>query len=291
MNQNRQVFIDSEYMSSRLARNPDAFSFKNGLNNMGNTCFMNSILNCLFGDPELCQLVLNPRHFEAYSQDTRLRLLKHFANLVRAASAGSQPELIKTAVENFEKMVRLDTQSSNLFPKGQQADAHEFLVYLVERLKEQFDLLLPTLYPQQLRFPTIFDEFQVGLSQTTFCERNHRSQKTSRAWMTLDIGNNRNIQQCLDEYFRPVNMNKCTCSPSGLAHNDRSLTCNPYRCDQCGRHVGATQSLSINYLPTILPLHLKRFEFDQKSRQVNTSFFCNLSIYIYHFDNSYSLSM
>ena len=191
---NRQVLLNLDYFNNRLMRNPNAFSFSKGLNNLGNTSFMNSILNCLFGDLELCQLVLNPHHFGAYPKDNRLRFLTHFANLVRAASGGHE-ELMKTGVENFEKMVRLDTRETNMFPKGEQADAHEFLMYLITRLKEQFDLVLPTLYPQQLRFQTIFDEIQIGLSQTTFCDSNHRSQRSFREYLALDIENNSNIQQ------------------------------------------------------------------------------------------------
>jgi len=271
MNQNRQVFLKLDYFNNRLARNPNAFPFQYGLSNLGNTCFMNSVLNCLFGDLELCQLVLNPHHFEAYSKDVQFKFIFHFANLVRASSS-NHPELIEKGIKNFEKMLRLDKHALNMFPRGQQADAHEFLIYMLGRLKEQFDLVLPSLYPHQDRFVTIFDEFQVGLSQVTYCERNHRSQKYLREMISLDIKNNRTIHECLSDYFRPVNMMKCVCSSNGYGHNSRNQQCNSYSCNQCKLHVGATITLAIKYLPTILVLHLKRFRFDLSSGQVSEQF-------------------
>jgi ubiquitin carboxyl-terminal hydrolase 36/42 len=263
----RQDFLNLNFFNDRLAKNPKAFPFRYGLSNLGNTCFMNSILNCLFGDLELNQLVQNPHHFDAYSRDDRLRFMKHFANLIRAASS-NKPDVIKIAIENFVKMVRWDTRDVNLFPAGQQADAHEFLVYLIRRLKEQLDLVLPSLYPHQDRFQTIFDEFQVGISQVTCCEWNHCSQTYIREMLSLDIENNNNIQECLSEYFRPVNFMRCICSSNGHGHNGLNRTCNPFRCDQCDMYVGATKTLTINYLPSILILHLKRFRFDSLSGQV-----------------------
>ena len=268
MNQNRQVFLNLDFFNDRLGKNPTAYPFRYGLSNLGNTCFMNSILNCLFGDLELCQLVLNPHHFDAYSsREERFQFIKHFSNLVRAASI-NQPVTIQSCIENFVKWVRSDTQDLNLFPKGQQADAHEFLVYLIRKLKEQFDLVLPALYPHQDRFETIFGEFQVGLGQLTYCERNHRSDMFVREMLSLDIEKNSNVQECLSEYFRPVSMMKCICSSNGYVHSANNPNCNPYRCDQCQSYVGATKILTINYLPSVLVLHLKRFRFDTQSRTV-----------------------
>jgi len=138
---------------------------------------------------------------------------------------------------------------------------------------------LPSLYPHQDRFETIFDEFQVGLNQRTYCERNHRSQLLVPEILSLDIINNQNIQQCLSEYFRPVNLMKCICSASGLNHNQGNANCNPYRCEQCDMYVAATKTTSINYLPNVLVLHLKRFRYEQSTGQVNQ--FSILLIFLY----------
>jgi ubiquitin C-terminal hydrolase len=102
----------------------------------------------------------------------------------------------------------------------------------------------------------------------TCCEGNHCSQTYIREMLSLDIENNNNIQECLSEYFRPVNFMRCICSSNGHGHNGLNRTCNPFRCDQCDMYVGATKTLTINYLPSILILHLKRFRFDSLSGQV-----------------------
>jgi uncharacterized UBP type Zn finger protein len=266
---NRHEFLNFNYYNDRLAKNINAFPFKYGLTNLGNTCFINSILNCLFGDLELSQLILNPRHFVSYAKEKQYHFVFHFANLLRASSSNIQA-LVPDCIKNFVKMVHEDTC---VFPKGQQADAHEFLVYLIGRLKQQMELLLPTLYPHRDRFDTIFDEFQVGLSQVTCCEQNHQSQAQFREMLSLDIENNTNIQECLSEYFRPVNFMRCICSPDGSCHNGRSRHCNPFWCEQCHMYVGATKTLAINYLPSILILHLKRFRYDPKYGRVLKFFF------------------
>ena len=266
-NQSRQVFLYLDFFQDRLVRNASAFPFANGLNNLTNTCFMNAILNCIFGDLEICQLVLNPHHFGSYQRDRNLEFVHHFANLVRAASC-NQSYVVTTAINNFEKIVRLDTRELNLFPRGEQADAHEFLVYLIGKLKDQFDILLPRLYPHQDRFETIFDEFRVGLRQRTYCERNHCGLFDVREMLSLDIEKNSIIQECLLEYFRPVNIMKCICSSNGYGHDGKNPNCNAYKCDACHMYVGAIKNISINYLPTILVLHLKRFRLDPASHQV-----------------------
>lgn len=101
---------------------------------MGNTCFMNSALQCLFNTPELVEFFTSG----AYLRDLRTtgptkgRLAKTFADLIesmQSARTSVSPTVFKKEVGRFAPR----------FVGYSQQDSHEFLRFLLDGLNEDLN--------------------------------------------------------------------------------------------------------------------------------------------------------
>jgi ubiquitin carboxyl-terminal hydrolase 4/11 len=77
---------DEESMS-KLVRTQTSIDGKCGLRNLGNTCFMNSGVQCLSNTPELCEYILNDTYKADINIDnplgTKGELVSKFAHLLK----------------------------------------------------------------------------------------------------------------------------------------------------------------------------------------------------------------
>lgn len=250
-------FYDKSFINDQLIIDSGFVPYKFGLVNLGNSCYANSVLNCLFGDEEIAHLVLNSRNQPIF----RMRgneLIKNFYGLMNA-SFGNEEVKIGSGVSKLMEMVY---KKSGLFEKGVQSDAHEFLLYVLNAFKESFEKGLPKVYPNQRGYKNIFDEFQIGLNQITICENDHRKFTADKTILSLDIAGYHTIDDCLNNFFKSYDLQKCICSPKGFNHNPKNNLCNSYKCEQCQLHVAAKQTYAVTCLPKNLVLHLKRFSFN-----------------------------
>ncbi|CAB1341936.1 unnamed protein product, partial [Coregonus sp. 'balchen'] len=104
-----------------------------GLPNIGNTCFMNSALQCLLGLPAFCRDIL--RQQDIWSSSPSSKLLSCFADLHQARLSGGT---VKAKIKENKKI--LQTVKSCIFVGNEDDDeqgAHEFVVLLLFQLKEE----------------------------------------------------------------------------------------------------------------------------------------------------------
>nr|XP_002124170.1 ubiquitin carboxyl-terminal hydrolase 38-like [Ciona intestinalis] len=117
-------YVSTYHYSYQVARRSTETNMA-GLVNMGNTCFMNSIIQALYMAEEFRQLVLvKSREFPTTSISRYLE--KTFAFL------------LKTKREAFQPTEMVEHSKPSWFSHGAQQDCSEYVKYLLEALNEEF---------------------------------------------------------------------------------------------------------------------------------------------------------
>ncbi|XP_014615021.1 PREDICTED: ubiquitin carboxyl-terminal hydrolase 35 [Polistes canadensis] len=109
-----------------FVESPKSINGKVGLSNLGNTCYMNSVLQALFMTREFCYEVLNYKPFNDNGEQVILKKLQDlFALLLYSNRISLSPNEI------------LNVCRPASFLPGQQQDSSEFLCHLLDMLHEQ----------------------------------------------------------------------------------------------------------------------------------------------------------
>ncbi|XP_031690289.1 ubiquitin carboxyl-terminal hydrolase 37-like isoform X2 [Oncorhynchus kisutch] len=204
-----------------------------GLPNIGNTCFMNSALQCLLGLPAFCRDILRQQNI--WSSSPSSKLLCCFAKLHQARlSGGTVNAKNKENKKILQTVKRCLSVVNEDYEEDYEQDAHECVLLLLFQLKEEGMALKGS--PEPYTCPVKQLEFKLKTSRTcTSCGVIVYGQED---YNHLSLSLSHYLPHSLDLYFKPS-----------------ALEC---ACRVCS---GSTASVTRHFLtlPRVLMLHIKRF--------------------------------
>lgn len=219
-----------------------------GLENLGNSCFMNVVLQSLTHLSQLTNYLSHDTIDCDIKQNCMICSLKRHLQ----ATVTSAEKVIKP-VELYENLNKIGTQ----FRQNEQADAHEFLCQVICRLQESI---------------------KKHTNQDTINDNNASPIKS------IFEGNFRSEVKCLNCKKKSINFEPFMDISLDIAQNSESLEdslqnfTNPeyltgyYRCFNCKIASEASKMMSISKNPEILTIHFKRFEFANSRENKLSSF-------------------
>ncbi|KAF8110497.1 hypothetical protein N665_0083s0059 [Sinapis alba] len=222
-----------------------------GLRNLGNTCYLNSVLQCLTYTPPLANFCLNHKHSshcDSFVDGERKRdcpfcvVEKRIARSLSVDHAIDAPNKISSCLKIFAEH----------FKFGRQEDAHEFLRYVIDACHNT------SLRLKKLRMKgaenvnsssssTVVKEIFGGAlqSQVKCLPCGAESNKSDEIMdISLEISHSSSVKESLQKFFQP----------EILDGN------NKYKCESCKKLVTARKQMSVLQAPNILVIQLKRFE-------------------------------
>ncbi|KAJ3379551.1 hypothetical protein HDU92_006617 [Lobulomyces angularis] len=225
---------------SNWSNSPDSLTKANcgfvGLENLGATCYLNSIMQQFFMNIDFRKNILSVVIPESERNDNLLyELQRLFVNLQESEKKYYEPTTLCNAYTGYDGE-RLNVK--------EQTDVDEFFNIFFLRLedllkgKNDKENLLKLNYGGKL------------LQRITSKECPHFSESFESFFaLQCEVKNKRNLLESLQLYVEKETL-------------DRD---NKYFCDSCKKHVNATKRTCINSLPNNLIVHLKRFDYDQDS--------------------------
>lgn len=235
-----------------------------GLVNLGNRCFMNSIIQCLSNTLKLTDFFLSGMVIKdmdnianKHSQETKVVIAWH--ELMKNVWEHNQLIKPKTFIDSMSKII---TKYRHL----SQQDSHEFLVYLLDtlhrgigyeieveikgKIKGENDVLMKEYLENWKRFyekqySQLVEIFNGMFYNKISCQNCTFTENVFEPFNTISLGvplstNSVKLETCLDNYF---------------THNE---IIDSWRCEKCNKN-GCSKELDLWCIPNYLIIHLKRF--------------------------------
>ncbi|KAG0052225.1 ubiquitin-specific protease doa4 [Gryganskiella cystojenkinii] len=254
---------------------------KTGLTNLGNTCYMNSVIQCLIATSPLSRFFMDGS-FKRFinirnSLGTQGRLADAFADLIRSMRSGMSlvisPTSFRYAIAGFAPQ----------FKGTEQHDSQEFLSFLLDGLHEDLKLeprpaitaageppegsdadearmeALPEYDASEIAWQRylrrensiIVSLFQGQFKNRLTCSKCGKTSTTYNAFMYLALPikaktltrQAQTLQSCLNNFVEPE-----------LMEGE-----NAWHCPHCKKPRKATKQMTLSRLPDVLLIQLKRF--------------------------------
>ncbi|KAL8512315.1 hypothetical protein ACS0TY_018696 [Phlomoides rotata] len=229
-----------------------------GLRNLGNSCYLNSVLQCLTFTPPLANFCLRNLHSSVcdFGAGKEKKGECPFCILEKRIYRSLNSEAGSDAPLKINSCLRIYAEH---FRAGRQEDAHEFLRYVIDACHNTC-LRLKKLQQQQRvkngianggdnggSGETVVKEIFGGAlqSQVKCLSCGAESNKVDEIMdISLDILHSGSLREALQKFFQ-----------SEVLDGN-----NKYKCDNCKELVTARKQMSVLEAPNVLVIQLKRFE-------------------------------
>lgn len=245
-----------------------------GLRNLGNTCYMNSILQCLCNTSTMAEYFNNNYYMEDINRSNILghkgEVAEEFGVIMKALWAGLykciSPRDFKITIGKI----------NDQFASYDQQDSQELLLFLMDGLHEDLNKAdnrkrykeeendhlddvaaadLAWSKHKALNESIIVALFQGQFKSTVQCLTCHRKSRTFETFMYLSLPlastSKCSLQDCLRLFSK----------------EERLTDNNKVFCRHCKAHRDSTKKLEIWKVPPILLVHLKRFSYEGRWKQ------------------------
>ncbi|CAH1154568.1 unnamed protein product [Phaedon cochleariae] len=232
-----------------------------GLSNMGNTCYMNCIVQALMHTPLLRDYFLTENHKCNGVPGTCLvcEVSKLFQEFYRGAR-------VPLALGELLHLIWIHARH---LAGHKQQDAHEFFIATLNILHKHCLDTMPkhnsVIKTEEMKCPCIIDKIFTGRLQSDLvCQKcNGVSTKIDPIWdFSLDLGpmtlggrQPLSLHECLERFTRPEH----------LGDKDMIL------CSNCESYQKTTKQFTMKTLPIVVSIHLKRFQHMVKVDKISTA--------------------
>ncbi|KAM3717074.1 Ubiquitin carboxyl-terminal hydrolase [Dirofilaria immitis] len=249
-----------------------------GLYNLGNTCFMNSVLQTLFNTIPLQRIFTKNEFIKFVNRSNKMGTMGVISSVFSAMLDSIWSGLFSVLrPQQFLETFAAEVNAS--LADGQQHDAQEFQIYLLDALHEDTNQVVKRItfeqnytgadlkaeaadYNEKLRrfaCSPISDIFNCQTVSSLQCNKCKRQSVTFEelAQLSIEIPNrNSTIEDCIRNHFQDVEL-------------DGSCK---WRCPDCESLQTATRRTFLWKLPQVLVIHLKRFTFMGDNWQKNDAY-------------------
>ncbi|KFP28439.1 Ubiquitin carboxyl-terminal hydrolase 8 [Colius striatus] len=245
-----------------------------GLRNLGNTCYMNSILQCLCNAPHLADYFNRNLYQDDINRSNFLghkgEVAEEFGVIMKALWTGQYKYI---SPKDFKITIG---KINDQFAGYSQQDSQELLLFLMDGLHEDLNKAdnrkrhkeenndhlddfraaeLAWYKHKQLNESIIVALFQGQFKSTVQCLTCHKKSRTFEAFMYLSLPlastSKCTLQECLRLFSKEEK----------LTDNNR------FYCSHCKTRRDSLKKIEIWKLPPVLLVHLKRFSYDGRWKQ------------------------
>uniref|UniRef100_A0A673LJR4 ubiquitinyl hydrolase 1 n=1 Tax=Sinocyclocheilus rhinocerous TaxID=307959 RepID=A0A673LJR4_9TELE len=236
-----------------------------GLRNVGNTCFLNAIVQCLSHTRSLRDYCLMRTYLQDKHSNQEPVLMNEFSKVLAGLWECDGGE---TTV-NPGKFYHVFKESAPYFSGYSQQDAQEFLRFLLDRLHTEINRR-PSKRPEAFAMwqrhldrdvSKIVDLFSGQLRSSLHCS------VCSHYSNTFDVFCDLSLPIPKSDYRRTVTLRECLDLFSQEEKLDQE---NSPMCERCNRRTESTKRLTIQRFPRILVIHLNRFAMSRYSISKST---------------------